>query len=40
MNHRKHITFEEVFMSTNLNICNILLHGKTTIVEIERQFCF
>jgi hypothetical protein len=40
MNHRKHVTFEEVFKSTNLNICNILLHGKTTIVEIERQFCF
>jgi hypothetical protein len=27
-------------MSTNLDICNILLHGKTTIAEIERQFCF
>jgi hypothetical protein len=27
-------------MSTNLIIFNILLHGKTTIVEISRQFCF
>jgi hypothetical protein len=35
MNHEKHVTPEEVFTSTNLNICNILLHGKTTIAEIE-----
>jgi hypothetical protein len=40
MNHRKHVTPEEVSTSTNFNICIILLHGKTTIVEIERQFCF
>jgi hypothetical protein len=40
MNHEKHLTPEEVSMSTNLNICNILLHGKTTTAEIERQFCF
>jgi hypothetical protein len=40
MNHGKHVTPEEVFTSTNLNICNILLHGKTTIMKIERQFCF
>jgi hypothetical protein len=40
MNHGKHVTPEEVFTSTNLNICNSLLHGKTTIVKIERQFCF
>jgi hypothetical protein len=39
-NHGKHVTPEEVSMSTNLDICNILLHGKTTIAEIERQFCF
>jgi hypothetical protein len=38
MNHEKHLTPEKVSTSTNLNICNILLHGKTTIVEIERQF--
>jgi hypothetical protein len=36
MNHRKYVTHEEVSTSTNLNICNILLHGKTTIAEIER----
>jgi hypothetical protein len=36
MNHRKHVTPEKVSMPTNLNICNILLHGKTTIAEIER----
>jgi hypothetical protein len=35
MNHGKHVTPEEVFTSTNLYICNILLHGKTTIAEIE-----
>jgi hypothetical protein len=40
MNHEKHLTSEEVFTSTNLNICNILLHGKTTIMKIEQQFCF
>jgi hypothetical protein len=39
MNHEKHVTPEVVSTSTNLNICNILLHGKTTIAEIERQFC-
>jgi hypothetical protein len=39
MNHEKHVTPEKVFMSTNLNICNSLLHGKTTIATIERQFC-
>jgi hypothetical protein len=27
MNHGKHVTPEEVSPSTNLNICNILLHG-------------
>jgi hypothetical protein len=40
MNHGKHVTPEKVSMSTNINISNILLHGKTTIAEIERQFCF
>jgi hypothetical protein len=35
MNHRKHVTHVEVSTSTNLNICSILLHGKTTIAEIE-----
>jgi hypothetical protein len=40
MNHGKYITPEEVSTSTNLNICNSLLHGKTTIAEIERQFVF
>jgi hypothetical protein len=40
MNPGKHVTREDVSTSTNLNICNILLHGKKTIVEIERQFCF
>jgi hypothetical protein len=40
MNHEKHLTSEEVLTSTNLNICNILLHGKTTIMKIEQQFCF
>jgi hypothetical protein len=35
MNHEKHVTPEEVFTSTKLNVCNILLHGRTTIVEIE-----
>jgi hypothetical protein len=38
MNHEKHVTPEEVSTSTNLNICNILLHGQKTIAEIERQF--
>jgi hypothetical protein len=38
MNNGKHVTPEEVSTSTNLNICNILLHGKTTTTEIERQF--
>jgi hypothetical protein len=28
MNHEKHLTPEEVSISTNLKICNILLHGK------------
>jgi hypothetical protein len=32
------MTHEEVSTSTNLIICNILLHDKTTIAEIERQF--
>jgi hypothetical protein len=27
-------------MFTNLNICNILLPGKTIIVKIEQNFCF
>jgi hypothetical protein len=40
MNHEKHVTPEEISMSINLNICNFLLHGKTTIMKIERQFCF
>jgi hypothetical protein len=40
MNHGKHVTPEEVSMSTNLIICNILLHGKTTIAGIECHFCF
>jgi hypothetical protein len=40
MSHGKHVTPEEVSTSIDLNICNILLHGKTTIAEIERQFCF
>jgi hypothetical protein len=40
MNHGKHVTPEKFSTFTNLNICNILLHGKTTIAEIERQFCF
>jgi hypothetical protein len=35
MNHGNHVTPKEVFTSTNLNICNILLHGKTTIMKIE-----
>jgi hypothetical protein len=35
MNRGKHVTPEEVFTPTNLNICNILLHGKTTIAEIS-----
>jgi hypothetical protein len=35
MNHGNYVTHEEVSMSTNLNICNILLHVKTTIEEIE-----
>jgi hypothetical protein len=35
MNHEKHVTSEEVSTSTNLNICNILLHGKKTTTEIE-----
>jgi hypothetical protein len=26
--------------STNLNICNFLLHGKTTIAQIEQQLCY
>jgi hypothetical protein len=40
MNHVKHVTPQDISMSMNLNICNILLRGKTTIAEIERQFCF
>jgi hypothetical protein len=32
MNHKKHVTPAEVSTSTNLNIHNILLHGKKTIV--------
>jgi hypothetical protein len=40
MNHVKHVTPQDISMSTNLNICNILLRGKTTIAENERQFCF
>jgi hypothetical protein len=36
MNHKKHVTPEKVSTSTNLNICNILLHGKITITQIER----
>jgi hypothetical protein len=40
MNHGKYVTPEEVSTSTNLNICNILLHGKTIIPDIERQYCF
>jgi hypothetical protein len=40
MNHEKYVTPKEVSTSTNLNICNILLQGKTTLVDIERQFCF
>jgi hypothetical protein len=39
MNNGKHVTHEKVSTSINLNICNILLHGKTTIAEISRQFC-
>ncbi len=35
MNHEKHVTPEKVFTSTNLNIYNILLHGKTIIAKIE-----
>jgi hypothetical protein len=35
MNHERHITAEKVSTSTNLHICNILLHGKTTTAEIE-----
>jgi hypothetical protein len=35
MNHEKHVTPKEVSTSTNLNICNILLHGKKTVAEIE-----
>jgi hypothetical protein len=35
MNYEKHVTREEVSMSTNLNIWNIVFHGKTTIAEIE-----
>jgi hypothetical protein len=40
MNHEKHVTPKEVSTSTYLNICKILLHGKTTIAEIEQQICF
>jgi hypothetical protein len=40
MNHGKHVAPEEVSTPTNLNICNILLHDKITIAEIERQFYF
>jgi hypothetical protein len=36
LNHEKHVTPEKISTSTNLNICNILLHGKTAIAEIER----
>jgi hypothetical protein len=32
MNHGKHVTPEDVSMSTNLNICNILLHGIKNII--------
>jgi hypothetical protein len=39
MNNGKHVTHEKVSTFINLNICNILLHGKTTIAEISRQFC-
>jgi hypothetical protein len=35
MNREKPVTPEEVSTPTKLNIYNILLHGKTTIVEIE-----
>jgi hypothetical protein len=35
MIHRKHVTPEKVSTSTNFNICNILLHSKTTIAKIE-----
>jgi hypothetical protein len=38
MNHEKHVTPEEISTSTNLNIYNILLHGKTTIAEIANIF--
>jgi hypothetical protein len=40
MNYEKHVTREEVSTSTNLNIWNIVFHGKTTIAEIEWQFYF
>jgi hypothetical protein len=40
INYGNHVTPKEVSTSTNLNICNILLHGKTNIAKIERQFCF
>jgi hypothetical protein len=36
MDHGTHVTPEKVSTSTNLNIYNILLQGKTTIAEIER----
>jgi hypothetical protein len=47
MNHGKHVTPEKVSTSTNLNICNILLHGKknysrnwTTIFVFSIFFCY
>jgi hypothetical protein len=40
MNHGKHVTREKFSTSRNLNICNILLHGKTTIVETDDNFVF
>jgi hypothetical protein len=35
MIHGKYAIPEKVFTSTNLNTCNILLHGKTTIAKIQ-----
>jgi hypothetical protein len=40
MNNGKHATPDKVSTPINLNICNILLHGKITIAKIERQFYF
>jgi hypothetical protein len=41
MNHGKHVTPEDVSTSTNLNICNILLHGiKQLYQKLNDNFVF